>query len=133
MTSQLKNKVKIIIYLKKGVSSAFNKGIENATGKYLIFLNSDDYFYDNKVLKDSYDFLTANENLDWIYGKINTVEVNDKSTGVFPTKKIFQISSRFLLKFIRKALKLHGGNVIPSFDYAIYSTKALIRQSLKSL
>lgn len=93
-------RVRVITYLKKGVSSAFNKGIRNATGKYLIFLNSDDYFYDSKVLQDSNDFLSIHKDLDWIYGKICVVEEDGKKVGVFPTKKIFQISSSILLKFI---------------------------------
>jgi len=94
------NRVRIITFLKKGVSAAFNKGIERTRGEYIIFLNSDDFFYDEKVLQNTYRFLIKHNNFDWIYGKIRVIEEDGKDIGTFPTKKIFQISSNFILKFV---------------------------------
>ena len=45
------------------------------------------------------EFLNRNKDLDWIYGKINVVEIDGKRVGVFPKRKIFQIGSRTLLKY----------------------------------
>lgn len=94
------SKVIIFNFLKRGVSRAFNKGIKEAKGEYIFFLNSDDYFYDNKVLQDVHLFLTSNKELDWMYGKINVVEEDGMAVGVFPLRKFFQIANRYLLKFI---------------------------------
>jgi glycosyltransferase involved in cell wall biosynthesis len=99
-SSKNNSKIKLFSYPPKGISNAFNLGIKHARGKYIMFLNSDDYFHDDKVLQDSYRFLTTHDSLDWIYGKIDVVEENGRLVGVFPTKKIFQISSNFILKFI---------------------------------
>lgn len=35
----------------KGIFEAFNKGVKQAKGKYIIFLNSDDYYHDNYGLQ----------------------------------------------------------------------------------
>jgi len=44
-------KLQIISEKDSGISEAFNKGIELADGDVIGILNSDDYFYDNNVLK----------------------------------------------------------------------------------
>lgn len=42
----------------KGIYNGMNKGIMAASGKFLLFLNSGDRFFSNKVLKENYQFLT---------------------------------------------------------------------------
>ena len=92
-------RIKIFFYPSKGIGDAFNKGIKHSKGKYLFFLNSDDQLYDENVLKNISEFLTKNPQLDWIYGKIYVVEENGKRVGIFPNRKIFQTSNKYLLKF----------------------------------
>lgn len=41
----------------QGVYHAMNKGIEKASGEYLLFLNSGDHFYDKSVLKKNQHYL----------------------------------------------------------------------------
>lgn len=43
----------------KGIFNAMNKGIAQAVGDYLIFMNSGDYFYDSNVLETVLPHLTA--------------------------------------------------------------------------
>lgn len=92
-------KVKVIRHLKLGVSEAFNRGIKEAKGDYLFFLNSDDSFYDKDVLADIYAFLSKHNKSDWIYAKINVVEEDGKTVGIFPLRLIFQKANKYLLKF----------------------------------
>lgn len=54
-----------------GLSAARNTGIENATGKYLLFLDSDDYLSEN-IVGAMYQQIEA-ENLDILLGNIQWV------------------------------------------------------------
>jgi glycosyltransferase involved in cell wall biosynthesis len=53
----------------KGITDAFNKGMKVATGEYIIYLNCDDLFLDDRVLLDLYEFAQANNMPDWIIGR----------------------------------------------------------------
>ena len=59
----------------KGVYQAMNKGIKKAKGEYLLFLNSGDHFFDNKVLEQNHKYL---KDVDIIYSNLQVVE-NEKA------------------------------------------------------
>lgn len=92
-------RLKLYRFPARGVSNAFNKGISKCSGKYILFLNSDDYLYGKNVISSVVRFLNKNKDLDWIYGKISVIETDGKRVGVFPKRKIFQISNRTILKY----------------------------------
>lgn len=56
-----------------GVYNAMNKGIRKASGDYIIFMNSGDFFYDNNVLEKIQKQL--NSDIDILYG--DSVYFND--------------------------------------------------------
>lgn len=56
-----------------GIFNAMNKGIRLASGEYLLFLNSGDYFVDNNIVEKFIEFETTN---DIICGKCNLVNKN---------------------------------------------------------
>jgi len=56
-----------------GIYNAMNKGIDAATGDYLLFLNSGDYLYSKNVLSYFQDFLVSSPDNDIYYGKIKVV------------------------------------------------------------
>ena len=90
--SRNNSNIRLFSYPPKGISNAFNLGIKHSRGKYIMFLNSDDSLYDKNLLENIHKFLIKNSKLDWTYGKINVVEENGKSIGIFPKWKIFKIS-----------------------------------------
>lgn len=75
-----KNGCKLYSEKDNGIDDAYNKGISKATGKYIAFLNSDDYYYDNDVISDCIEKL-EDENADYSYG--SEVKVDRKGNKIF--------------------------------------------------
>ena len=70
-----------------GVYDAMNKGIARATGEYLVFLNSGDYFYSNKSLET---FGAAQQGADIVYGNLQVIGNPDKWVKTYPAKLSFR-------------------------------------------
>ncbi len=74
LVNKIKKQTDIPIHLIKhplnlGLARARNSGIKNAKGKYLFFLDSDNYI-GKDCLKKHFDYLSANENLSACYAPI---------------------------------------------------------------
>lgn len=77
------NKVRVFYNEHKGVSYSRNCGIKNSRGKYIMFIDSDDFINNSKVLEEFIDILETEES-DFIYtsycrfddGKENIVTEN---------------------------------------------------------
>ena len=93
-------KLSVFSFPPKGISNALNEGIYKSSGKYIIHLNSDDQFYDNKILELVHAKIKANNFPDVVYGKICTIEDDGKIIGFFPRQKLLQLASPSLLKYI---------------------------------
>lgn len=65
--------VKLIRQANTGLSGARNRGFSEATGDYICFLDSDDYFSPDKVQKQA-AMLDANPDLGFVYCDIVTVD-----------------------------------------------------------
>lgn len=52
------------------LADAWHQGIEHSSGRWLLFLNSDDYFCDNCVLSKLAQKVRQHLNADVVYGKI---------------------------------------------------------------
>ena len=119
------------IFQKKpnGISAAFNEGIRVSSGKYLIFLNSDDYFYSKEILSKAAAFISESEYPDWIYGIKMDIESDGTPISTFPKNKLLKISSSFILKltnfiphqavFISKKVFFKYGNFSVNFPYGM--------------
>ena len=67
---------KFISEKDKGLWDAMNKGIQNSTGEYFCFLNSDDMFHNENVIKNMVNTLTEKK-VDAVYGYIDIVDQLD--------------------------------------------------------
>lgn len=92
----------------KGIYNAMNKGIAEAKGDYLLFLNSGDYLFDSNALMDNYnylqdidlicfDMLVLDEDLKTITSKPDFLRFSDLYLGTLPHQATF-IKRKLLIK-----------------------------------
>lgn len=95
---KINKNIKLFSRKAKGMVDAMNYGTSKAKGNYIIHLNSDDNFYSSTVLEHVNKFILSTGGVDWLFGKIQTVDENDKIIGTFPKG----ITKLFLNKYILK-------------------------------
>ncbi len=66
--------------LNKGAQAARNRGIERATGEFLLFMDSDDVPRPEGIL-ELYDHLQRNPNLDYCFGRVQKTDALMDSLG----------------------------------------------------
>lgn len=76
-----------------GLYDAMNKGIRQASGDYLFFLNSDDEFFNNNILQIVAD--NAENSPELLYGDL---VVSNKQTGSISLQKHNKLNKIYLLK-----------------------------------
>ena len=78
-----------------GIYNAFNNGIKHATGKYVVFLNSDDYYCDERAVELSINALEKT-GADFSCATANVIDSEGKTIYVFrPNVKGFALSIPF--------------------------------------
>jgi glycosyltransferase involved in cell wall biosynthesis len=89
-------RIKLInLSVNKGVSNARNVGINQSKGKFISFIDSDDYWIESK-LETQLKFMSQN-NLNLTYSSVNIIDQKNNFLKIFKTKAIF--SSFELMKF----------------------------------
>lgn len=70
----------------QGIADAWNKGINNAKGEWILFLGADDYFCDNFSIEKASEYLESNSSYDLVFGKVCLVNTNNKFIKSIGTK-----------------------------------------------
>lgn len=99
------NRIKVIHKENGGLSSARNTGIENSTGDYLIFIDSDDYWDDNTALEQVYNNLIQSKADVLMFGFKKYYESNkviEKSKYIFDRNMIDINSKKSTLNYLVK-------------------------------
>ena len=60
----------LIVEPDKGQSDAINKGFTHASGSFLTWLNSDDYFYSSRSISEVMNVFAKNNSLDFVYSNV---------------------------------------------------------------
>lgn len=97
-------RIKIIPnYVNLGACTATNILIENATGKYIALINSDDYWEDNNKLAIQLDYLEANPHVGACFGKARFVDKFDEiiPPGNLPFGHVFEQHNRSRGEWLR--------------------------------
>jgi len=89
----LDDRIKLFTIDDDGPYDAMNFGVHKARGKFITFLNSDDYFYNNSVLSVIKQEINQNPSTNYCYGNI-IINKNEKifrkwKSGNFKRKNFF--------------------------------------------
>jgi len=68
----------------RGLAHAFNLGLAQAHGDWILYLNADDYFVDSSVVERMVSSLTRFSEADVVYGQIALIPRNGLPTGTHP-------------------------------------------------
>lgn len=122
------NKYKKIKYIKtknEGVSNARNLGIDNATGNYIMFIDSDDEYYKN-TLETVYEYIEQKTDL-IIFG-YNRIHVHKNKTKEMNTDVTYLKNGKEKNVFIEKTQRKYLFNQIWN---KVYKTKILKDNNIK--
>ena len=112
----------------KGIYNAMNKGIDKATGEYLLFLNSGDHFFNDEVLLRNHEFLVEKDlvyfNLNVIGGNQNYVkEYTDELTFTYFMKDSLPHPATFIKATLFEKVGLYdeGLKIVSDWKFFIVS------------
>lgn len=109
------DRTKIISEKDKGIYDAMNKGITNASGDYIIFINAGDELYSQTTLED---ILATHQDADVYYGNTAVVDINGNILGdrrLSPPKKLTWKSLKFGMRVSHQSI-LAKKQIIPKYD-----------------
>jgi len=124
-----------------GIYNAMNKGIKAAKGKYLLFLNSGDEFYDDSVvekslphLNDGYTCLSGNIVFFQGEKEISTKVHPEKMTFKYITSRIISHQATFIKReaFIKYGLYNENNKIVSDSEF-FFKIIALNGESYKSV
>jgi glycosyltransferase involved in cell wall biosynthesis len=107
-----------------GIYNAMNKGIANATGEYLMFLNSGDYLVDSQVLEMCCVCLEKNFETDILYGDI----LIDSNFNGMSEEVVYKHPPMLDLEFLTNSTINHQASLI---KYSLFKEFGLYPETYK--
>jgi glycosyltransferase involved in cell wall biosynthesis len=106
-----KNWIRYISEPDTGIYDAMNKGIRLAKGKYIAFLNSDDYYHDNSGIEESIRALEESR-ADFSYAPVvNLQEASGERQTIYPeiSKVFYSIVPNHQTMFTKREILINEG------------------------
>ncbi len=133
--AKLDNRIKVVHKKNEGLGLARNSGLEISSGKYIAFIDSDDFISENMIEKLVEEIL--NYNVDTVY--CGFYEYYDSNLLLpkpcYYSNKIFEkeeITSKILLEMIGTAPKEKKDSLVSmSVWHALYSTEIIKKNLIK--
>ncbi len=97
----------------KGIYNAMNKGIIKATGEYILFLNSGDNLFSNKVMEENHSLI---KEMDLIYFDIEIVNKEHSKVNIIPEYLNFSFMFFNTLPHPATFIKAYLFNVLGKYD-----------------
>lgn len=107
-----------------GQAAAINKGFARATGKYIAWVNSDDYYYPGAIAS-AIQALEADENLGFVYGNVMVVDQRTQPLNLLRYQNwgINDLLSFHIIGqpgvFMRRSVLEKAGYLEPDFHYML--------------
>lgn len=126
----------------KGIYDAMNKGIELATGDFIIFMNANDVFYNELVLENVVKTLIENTEVKFLFGDVDCVSKDMQSSEVQTYEKIKNNFSLLFYNFCHQSIFYHKSLFkeygLFSLDYKIcsdwdFNIKCLVKYKTPAL
>lgn len=115
----------------KGIYDALNKGIDRATGEYILFLNSGDCLYDDEVL-ENFNKLQTTEDI--VYG--STLIINGKKKWIKELKGITDLASSLSNTINHQSIfhnkKLFENNTRYSLEYPLSADWVFLNEAVRT-
>ena len=100
-------RVNLLNIINSGVSKARNIGIENAKGKYITFIDSDDYINDN-MIQDLYEAIKNELSVDFVQCATIDVDETDKEISRTLIKENIYFNKEEYLKEVLREKVING-------------------------
>lgn len=115
------SRITLLKIINNGViASSRNKGIKESNGKYLAFLDSDDWWLPNKLMKCVDRINNSKDGIDLIY---HSLYISNKRKNIYTFKKIF---ARQLLMPVFKDLILNNNPIATS---SVLVSKEIVKKA----
>jgi glycosyltransferase involved in cell wall biosynthesis len=71
----------------RGIAHAFNLGLDQASGDWILYLNGDDFFINAMIVEQMVPYLQQHSHADVVYGKVEIIS-SGQETQIFPFNRL---------------------------------------------